>query len=451
MTNNRKVKIRLISFALAAVLIILGAGITGYSLATRYRTAIEYSYQRSLSQLSDYFTNIKSTLTKGIYANTAPQQYSFASKLMVESEGAKNALSQLNLGLGETESLQKYFTQVGDFSSYMIKTLAKGDKLSDDNISALKTLSEYADEVAPKMEELSALYGDGSNTLGIKNQLAGNIEENEDETEKLDFENSFTSLNESFTDYPSLIYDGPFADAVQQKSPRLTKNAEGYSVDEAKKNAAIFLNMSENNLEYVEARKGTIPVYVFKGTNIYITVTVNGGYICEMYRYNEVQGNDKLAQNKIFSKGTEFLRQHNIDNMTQSYYVTANDICTINYAYKTNGTICYSDLIKVGVSTKDGRIMSYNAYGYIMNHTSRDIEAPKLTQNEAMESVSKELKIDNTKIALIPTGGEQEVLCYEFTCTGSNNDRVIVYINGETGLEEQIFILLQSDGGTLVM
>lgn len=451
MSKNRQIKIRLISFAVAAVLIILGAGITGYSLAARYRTAIEYSYQRSLSQLSDYFTTIKSTLTKGIYANTPPQQYSFASKLMVESESAKNALAQLNLGLGETEALQKYFTQVGDFSSYMISTLSKGDKLSDDNISALKTLSEYADEVAPKMEELSALYGDGTNTLGIKNQLAGNIEENSDETKKLDFENSFTNLSESFTDYPSLIYDGPFADAVQQKSPRLTKNAEGYSVDEAKKNAAVFLNISEDKLEYTEARKGTIPVYVFKGNNIYITVTVKGGYICEMYRYNQAEGNNKLTQKKIFDKATEFLKQHNIKNMIQSYFVTANDICTINYAYKTSGTICYSDLIKIGVSTKDGKIMSYNAYGYIMNHTSRDIDAPSITQSKAMESVSKELKIDNTKIALIPTGGEKEVLCYEFTCTGNNNDRVIVYINGKTGLEEQIFILLQSDGGTLVM
>ena len=32
-----------------------------------------------------------------------------------------------------------------------------------------------------------------------------------------------------------------------------------------------------------------------------------------------------------------------------------------------------------------------------------------------------------------------------------NGDRVLVYINAQTALEEQILILLQSDNGTLVM
>ena len=35
--------------------------------------------------------------------------------------------------------------------------------------------------------------------------------------------------------------------------------------------------------------------------------------------------------------------------------------------------------------------------------------------------------------------------------TYHNGDRVLVYINAQTALEEQILILLQSDNGTLVM
>ena len=88
-----RAKVRLISFISASVLIILGAGITGYNLANTYKTTIQYVYQRSLGELSDHFTSIKSTLTKGVYANTPPQQYGLAAKLMVEAESAKNALS----------------------------------------------------------------------------------------------------------------------------------------------------------------------------------------------------------------------------------------------------------------------------------------------------------------------------------------------------------------------
>ena len=96
----------------------LCAGITGYNLANSYKTTIQYTYQRSLSQLSDYFSSIKSTLTKSVYANTPPQQYGLASKLMVDAEGAKNALSQLPISLPQGESLQKYLAQISDFSSY---------------------------------------------------------------------------------------------------------------------------------------------------------------------------------------------------------------------------------------------------------------------------------------------------------------------------------------------
>ena len=39
----------------------------------------------------------------------------------------------------------------------------------------------------------------------------------------------------------------------------------------------------------------------------------------------------------------------------------------------------------------------------------------------------------------------------DITITGNDDENVLVYINGETGLEEQIFILLQSDGGSLVI
>ena len=52
---------------------------------------------------------------------------------------------------------------------------------------------------------------------------------------------------------------------------------------------------------------------------------------------------------------------------------------------------------------------------------------------------------------MIPTAGLNEVLCYEFQCSSQSGDRVMVYINVETGLEEQILILLMTDGGILVM
>ena len=136
--------------------------------------------------------------------------------------------------------------------------------------------------------------------------------------------------------------------------------------------------------------------------------------------------------------------------MKESYYVTANGICTINYAYQQDDVTYYSDLVKVGVALDTGEVVSFNATGYLMNHTKRDLPENRISVEEARQSVSPKLTIEKEGIAMIPTAGLNEV-CYEFQCSSQSGDRVMVYINVETGLEEQILILLMTDGGILVM
>ena len=116
-----------------------------------------------------------------------------------------------------------------------------------------------------------------------------------------------------------------------------------------------------------------------------------------------------------------------------------------------DNVIYYKDLIKIGVSLEDGSIVSFDATGYLMNHITRDSQSNIISESNARNSLSKKLEITHSSMAYIPTSGLAEVLCYEFECKGENNDRVLVYINAITGLEEQIYVLMESDNGTLVM
>ncbi len=97
-----------------------------------------------------------------------------------------------------------------------------------------------------------------------------------------------------------------------------------------------------------------------------------------------------------------------------------------------------------------GEIVSYCASGYIMNHTKRELSTPKLTEDQARSQLSPELKIQSSRIALIPTAGKNEVLTYEFRCTAGERT-VLVYINCDTGLEEQLYIVMKDDNGVLVI
>ena len=256
-------------------------------------------------------------------------------------------------------------------------------------------------------------------------------------------------MNEGFTDYPTMIYDGPFSDHITQQKPKFLEGKSDVSEQQALMIAANFAKVDKGKLTYEGRTEGNLPTYNFSGGNFYITVTQSGGYIDIFKDTNDVQ-KKTLSYSDALDEAKKFLTKIFKENFTESYYLIDNNICTINFAYTEDDVICYSDLIKVGVNMQTGEIVSYCATGYLMNHTDRNIKNPKISKQLAQKSLSENLNVRSCKTALIPTAGNNEVLTYEFDCT-AGNEKVLVYVNCETGLEEQIYIVLESDNGVLVM
>ena len=93
--------------------------------------------------------------------------------------------------------------------------------------------------------------------------------------------------------------------------------------------------------------------------------------------------------------------------------------------------------------------MTFEANGYIYNHKERDIN-PVKTIEEAKEVLYSDLKIENERLCIIPTDSKDEVLVYEFE--GSVEDKkFLVYVHANTLVQEKIYILLDTPGGTLAI
>ena len=83
-------------------------------------------------------------------------------------------------------------------------------------------------------------------------------------------------------------------------------------------------------------------------------------------------------------------------------------------------------------------------------HTIREISVPKIDVNEARKLVNKDVEITSERLALIPTDWSTEILTYEFK--GRVDDRnFIVYVNADTGKEEDVFLLIESENGILAI
>jgi germination protein YpeB len=97
-----------------------------------------------------------------------------------------------------------------------------------------------------------------------------------------------------------------------------------------------------------------------------------------------------------------------------------------------------------------GDIVGFEAQGYHFSHKTRDIPTPKVSQEQAKASLNQNLNIINSGMAIIPTDVKTEVLVYEFKGQVDGKE-FIVYINAETGKEEDILIVLNTPNGMLTI
>lgn len=134
--------------------------------------------------------------------------------------------------------------------------------------------------------------------------------------------------------------------------------------------------------------------------------------------------------------------------MKPTYYLKQNGALTINYAYTQDNVTIYSDLIKLKIALDDGEVLGMETTGYLNNHTQRTIETPSISLEKAKASLNKKLSITSEDLAIIPTEWNTEIFCYEFKGRVDDTD-FLVYVNAQTGKEENILVIIDTPDGIL--
>lgn len=448
-TNFSKRKVKLISFSVFVFLGLLGFAYSQYTLANRYKRDLEYSYVRALNELSDYISNLEMTLNKGIYANTATQQQGLANKIMTQSMGAKCALEQLPINYDEVSNINKFISQTSEYANFLSGNVLRGKAVSSEEMENLKKLGSYAKIVNNDLNNLLERVNIDSKNVSnfFSKETLGSSKE-----DSTVLKTGFKEMNDGFSDYPTLIYDGPFSDHITRMKSKFLENQAEISSDEAKKKVLDIFKLKDQEVNYLSDSDidGNLPCYRFNSDLGEIQVTKNGGYIKSVINNMDVS-ELKLGFEEAKVKAEAFMKQLGYESLKESYYIINDGVCTINYAFLKDNVICYKDLIKIGIALDTGNVVFFDATGYLMNHEDREIKDEFKNFEKARASVSKRLRINNMNKVFIPTSGLNEVACFEFECTGENGEKVLVYINAKTGMEEQIYIIIDSDNGVLVM
>lgn len=440
---SRRGKIRVRLYASVLILVLFSAFVINAQKASELSRQLNADAERSLSTLEACMSSINTNLTKGLYANTTPMLSSMAISLTRDAASAKNSLSALPLSDTQLDNMLKFLSQVGAFVSTLDRKLSLGEPITSEERNQLKQLIDISQKLLSELDTITQGVEDGS--VSFK-QAGSTLQKSADQSVQID--SAFGDAEQTITDYPTLIYDGPFSDHILNQSPKTLEGKSDISKEKALEIASDFIGIDKSTLRFDSETNGVIETYNFFVDSINISVCKKGGAVLYLLGSSSA-GESVISPEQAVENAKNFLSAKGYENMKESYYSTQDGICTVNFAYENDGVICYPDLIKLSVSLETGNIISFDARGYIMNHTDRPPVQSKISADEAKMSVSDYLTVMSSRLAVIPTDYKTEKTAYEFHCKTPDEQEVLVYIDVLTAKEDDILLLLYSDGGIL--
>ncbi|MDE7395423.1 MAG: germination protein YpeB, partial [Clostridiales bacterium] len=121
----------------------------------------------------------------------------------------------------------------------------------------------------------------------------------------------------------------------------------------------------------------------------------------------------------------------------------------VKLAPDEDGTVLYTDLVKVKVALDNGDILGLEAKNYCLNHCCRDLT---ITLNRAAVSqlIDNRLDVSSVRGALIPLENDQTRLCLEVAGKFKEID-YFIYLDGKTGETVKILRTVDSNQGSMVL
>ena len=224
-------KIHAVVYTILGVIIVVMA-VMWYRCAVnkdKLDTSLANNYDRAFFELSDYVSDIDVLLTKAQLAGTPAQLASISNEIFMQAAEAKSCFGELPQQDVNLEKTAKFLSQVGDYTYVLSQNMINGQEISQEEYTTLSKLNDYAGELSRNLDEIEARIYKGE--ISFNTAYGANIITRALAAEDIlgDLEN----VEKSFEGYPSLIYDGPFSEHIENAESVMLKDAGEVSKKQA--------------------------------------------------------------------------------------------------------------------------------------------------------------------------------------------------------------------------
>ncbi len=450
MNSDLKNRVMLIVIILLLTLVV-ATGYYAFTLREKYNIKNNNDYTEAFSNLVNHVNNVESYLAKAMISKSNEHAAQTLTQIWRDSGLAIVYLSRIPLENNGLSQTAKFLNQISDYSYSLSRKNIDGKELGKEDFDNLKTLHNYCIELENTLNQLSEdIYNGDINWQNLNNGI------NSEFAQAVDNVNVFSNIDDNLNEYEGLIYDGAYSDHVN-KQEKVGLIGREIDENEAKNKVKQFIGE-----EYIDEIKSNgfienaeIPSYDFsvklkeRSEDYSIMISKKGGHVVESSFDREVK-EEKISQAEANEIGKAYLSDKGFKNMKETYFIKQGNVVTVNYAYNDNGIIVYPDLIKVRIALDNGEILGIETTGYLNSHHDRAYKNPEISIEEARSLLNSDLEIKGENLSIIPTEWKTEIFCYEFKGSVEGKD-FLVYINCETGKEENILVILDTPGGTLTV
>ncbi len=451
--TRKKAIVFLFAFLLLAALSLGVIAVSREAKADYYRMQLQNNYHHAFEELVTAVEEMDSALQKSIYARSPAMINAVGAEVLAKSLTAQMCLGVLPVAGHEHEALADYFSRAGDYAGTLSRSAAAGEAAPEDALEALRSLAEISELLRQNVESLQADLLDGVIAMDDLRREVQTLDTGEPEQTKLG--DSLSNMEHEFPEMPALVYDGPFSEHLPGGDAAMLEGSGEADQNAGRKAAAGFLRVDAARVYPVGTAEGELPVMYFAarsedGEETIVAVTKKGGKVLSMLSGSDI-GEPKLNKDEAMASAEDFLRSRGYSGMEATGWVLQDRVLTANFAAVQSGVLCYPDLIKVSVAMDTGEICGFEAAGYIGHHRQREFPENMAVAADDSAALPEGLAVEAVRLALIPTaGGSEEVLCREYICSDGER-RCLIYVNAETGAQQDILLLIEDEYGSMAL
>ncbi len=414
--------------------------------ATAY---LENNYQRSFYGLMDSANKLSLLSGKVLAAGSPQQNSSLLWEMKSEANNALNTLAVMPVDQSTLTRTSLYFNQVGDYAASLVKSLGRGEKLTQEQYQTLGQIRQQMGQIHDLLAEMEQETSSGQIVFtrpggGSQNVLAVAA----GQTKETGASAYFSRLDQQLQKLETLDYPGAFADHMRSPQIKGLKGEE-ISQEQAQQKAQQLLQAAggENQWDAAQVQSSqlgagsAIPGFLFHfsdGAEV-CTVTISqvGGQLLSLYHPRRPDS-ARLERQQALDKATQFLEKAGFQGMEAVGQRQQDNVLLVSYARVEDDIVYYPDAVQLSVALDNGEIISFQAKEYWTNYdTGRQLAEPAMTAEEAQGGLQQAFTVDGNRLALIADGAGGELLTHEFRGK-IGEDQYLVYVNTDGGFEEQI-------------